>query len=385
CLVQYSLAGCGTTASGLNGTITSLTPPQRQLHISEFKCRWNIELQETAEPRHVELTFVRFNMTGVMPTCLDGDYIELFLGCNNSKSIGKFCGQTLLPVVYSSDHCLQIVFHFFMAIIPRRRSMFQAIYKQRLLSTAVSQDNFGCGKDNHAYAKNGNIFSPHWPLPYPRYVDCVWRVTTRPGFHVKLVFFDFDVRSSDKCAEADFIEVKTRGFSSNQRKPVTQSKQCGTKPPLILIIEDDTIFIQFKSHAMTGNRGFMAGFVTYSIGKNGKKSNKINVLILLGVIFLALLAPLGKAFLQKLVDRNTFARKNIFYRFRRRSKTPSTSPMISNPWREPHEVSPDRISVATQDEKPFDVPWAREERSPSKTFTKTVTFGAAAPQIGLVQ
>lgn len=134
-LVQYSLPGCGTTASGLNGTITSLTPPQRQLHFSEYKCRWNIELQETAEPRHVELTFVRFNMTGVMPKCLDGDYIELFLGCNNSKSIGKFCGQTLLPVVYSSDHCLQIVFHFFMAIIPRRRSVFQAIFNQRLLST----------------------------------------------------------------------------------------------------------------------------------------------------------------------------------------------------------------------------------------------------------
>ena len=101
------------------------------------------------------------------------------------------------------------------------------------------------------------------------------------------------------------------------------------------------------------------------------------------MIFLALLAPLGKAFLQKLVDRNKFT--NIFYRFRQRSKTPIISPRISNPWREPYEVAPDRISVATQDDKPFDVPWTREERSPSKTFTKTVTFGAAAPQIGIVQ
>lgn len=103
------------------------------------------------------------------------------------------------------------------------------------------------------------------------------------------------------------------------------------------------------------------------------------------MIFSALLAPLGKALLQKLVDRNKFTRKNIFYRFRRRSKTPSISPRISNLWREPYEVAPDRISVATQDDKPFDVPWTREERSPSKTFTKTVTFGAAAPQIGIVQ
>ena len=40
-------------------------------------------------------------------------------------------------------------------------------------------------------------------------------MTTRPGFHVKLVFFDFDVRSSDKCAEADFIQVKTGGTVFN--------------------------------------------------------------------------------------------------------------------------------------------------------------------------
>lgn len=103
------------------------------------------------------------------------------------------------------------------------------------------------------------------------------------------------------------------------------------------------------------------------------------------MIFLALLAPLGKAFLQKLVHRNKFARKNIFYRFRRRSKTPSIPPMLSNPWRETYEVAPERISVATQDEKPFDVPWTTEERSASKTFTKIVTFGAAAPPRGIVQ
>ena len=103
------------------------------------------------------------------------------------------------------------------------------------------------------------------------------------------------------------------------------------------------------------------------------------------MIFLALLAPLGKAFLQKLVDRNKFARKNIFYRFRRPSKTPRIPPMLSNPWRETYEVAPERISVATQDEKLFDVPWTREERSPSKTFTKIVTFGTAAPQIGIAQ
>ena len=69
-----------------------------------------------------------------MPYCSGGDYVELFLGCNDSKSIGKFCGQTLLPVVYSPDHCLQIVFHVFMGVIPGSISVFEGVFNQRLLS-----------------------------------------------------------------------------------------------------------------------------------------------------------------------------------------------------------------------------------------------------------
>lgn len=39
------------------------------------------------------------------------------------------------------------------------------------------------------------------------------------------MFFDFDVRSSDKCAEADFIEVKTGGRVFNERTNSNNSKK----------------------------------------------------------------------------------------------------------------------------------------------------------------
>lgn len=42
---------------------------------------------------------------------------------------------------------------------------------------------------------------------------------------MKLVFFDFDVRSSDKCAEADFIEVKTGGRVFNESTNSNNSKK----------------------------------------------------------------------------------------------------------------------------------------------------------------
>ena len=127
-----SFLGCDTNLTSLNGTITSLTLPQTQA--GSLFCKWNIRLNETAEPRHVELEFTRFNLTGVMPACLNGDYLELFLGCNNSKSVGKFCGQTSLPVIYSPDHCLQIVFHAPITVVTSLNSKFSAVYNQRLLS-----------------------------------------------------------------------------------------------------------------------------------------------------------------------------------------------------------------------------------------------------------
>ena len=45
------------------------------------------------------------------------------------------------------------------------------------------------------------------------------------------------------------------------------NKECGRKAPFSLTIDRDSIFIQFKSDVVTGNRGFMAGFVVYSVGK----------------------------------------------------------------------------------------------------------------------
>ena len=50
---------------------------------------------------------------------------------------------------------------------------------------------------------------------------------------------------------------------------MTKSKECGTKAPFALTIDGESIFIQFKSQVVTTvNRGFMAGFVAYKVGKN---------------------------------------------------------------------------------------------------------------------
>lgn len=130
----FSVEGCHTNITRLNGTITSPTHPPKQGDSSEYTCKWNIQLTDAYEPRHVELRFISFDVMGVMPHCTKGHYVELVIGCNSSKSIGKFCGQLSLPVIYSSDHCLQIVLHAGSEVGLRSGSTLEAVFQQRLLS-----------------------------------------------------------------------------------------------------------------------------------------------------------------------------------------------------------------------------------------------------------
>ena len=97
---------------------------------------------------------------------------------------------------------------------------------------------------------------------------------------------------------------------------------------------------------------------------------------MLGVIFFILFAIVGKAFLQKLMERNKWNGKSIFQRFRRRSQTTHISPVIVPPWEESNEL--ERMSADVQGEKPCTEPAPKEVRSPSKRCSKTVKFETVA-------
>ncbi|XP_067039819.1 CUB domain-containing protein 2-like isoform X2 [Acropora muricata] len=264
CLTEVLQEECEVHLTNLNGTITSLSSTPNQTDSpSKFSCKWNIQLKDATKHRHVELQFTVFVLSASLPHCSDGDYVELFIGCKNSTSIGKFCGHTPLPIIYSFDHCLQVVLHIHSAAGGRTRPEFSAFYNQRLLSKAVSPEYYGCGKDLHSKARHGNVFSPHWPLPYPNYVDCVWHIITGPRLHVKLIFYDFDVRLTHLC-EVDFVKVNA-GAEFDRRGYTSDKRNCGRRGPFALTLREDSIYIHFKSGPTSGNRGFMAGFLAYEI------------------------------------------------------------------------------------------------------------------------
>ena len=96
-----------------------------------------------------------------------------------------------------------------------------------------------------------------------------------------------------------------------------------------------------------------------------------HVLILLGVIFLTPLALVGKSLLQRLIEKSKLRKKSISHRFRRRSQTAGTSPIIVSQWGESGELE-GQLSAAAQCETPSSED--KMERSPSKVSVKTVTF-----------
>lgn len=54
----------------------------------------------------------------------------------------------------------------------------------------------------------GSIISPHYPQPYGRNADCMWKVSGPAGSRMQVVIMDLDLESHHTC-NFDYIEVNT--------------------------------------------------------------------------------------------------------------------------------------------------------------------------------
>ena len=60
---------------------------------------------------------------------------------------------------------------------------------------------------------SGTFFSPGYPVPYPRYVYCIWTISVPAGKAVKLKFEDLDLETtSDSCNQQstnkiDYVKI----------------------------------------------------------------------------------------------------------------------------------------------------------------------------------
>jgi len=103
---------CGNTLRDNNGTITKPSPIYND---STFytTCGLIVDTRthnDAQHALHLEFHVINFDVTGNMPSCNHGNYIEIFIGCK-FVSIGRFCGVKSFLVFYSTDGCLGLSFH----------------------------------------------------------------------------------------------------------------------------------------------------------------------------------------------------------------------------------------------------------------------------------
>ena len=108
-------------------------------------------------------------------------------------------------------------------------------------------------------------------------------------------------------------------------------------------------------------------------------SFKPHVLIILGVIFSSPVALVGKALLQKLIERTKLKRKYLFNRLRRRrSQTRGVSPVIVSPWGQSTEPKTLSAAAPIASNNPSSESSTKGEWLPSNGSGRSLTFDTLA-------
>ena len=58
---------------------------------------------------------------------------------------------------------------------------------------------------NPANNTPGLVLSPQYPRSYPANAECVWKLTSPPGYAIRVEFREFDVEPDKNC-KYDFVD-----------------------------------------------------------------------------------------------------------------------------------------------------------------------------------
>ena len=103
-----------------------------------------------------------------------------------------------------------------------------------------------CGYDFGPALANGIITSPSYPDMYPKYEECVYRISQNSGSYISLQIHTFHLLMSPptaKCHDSkiqDFIEIR----DGNSSESVLIGKFCGTDIPNTIQSTHNSLWIK---------------------------------------------------------------------------------------------------------------------------------------------
>ncbi|GFR97871.1 Tolloid-like protein 1 [Elysia marginata] len=102
----------------------------------------------------------------------------------------------------------------------------------------------------------GTLQSPNYPNYYYFGADCVWKITTDPGTHVRLTFSAMSIYRTSGCT-SDSVVIGDGNNSTN-----ILGRVCGYEVPVPFIATGNVMTVEFSSRASSTRRGFQARWST---------------------------------------------------------------------------------------------------------------------------
>ncbi|XP_023016013.2 cubilin [Leptinotarsa decemlineata] len=171
------------------------------------------------------------------------DWLEIRNGGTSaSPLIGKYCGTEIPKQIPSHANKLYL---FFKSDLSRTGKGFRITW-----SSAAT----GCG--GVLTSPTGSIISPHYPEPYSRNTECMWKIVTSTGSRIQVIFADIDLEKHVQCL-ADYVQLFD-GLTINSN---SLGRFCNE------IVEpikstSNKMLVKFRSDVAFQGRGFQLQYTT---------------------------------------------------------------------------------------------------------------------------
>ncbi|XP_031635550.1 dorsal-ventral patterning protein tolloid-like [Contarinia nasturtii] len=275
-------AVCGGDITIVNGYKIE-SPNYPQMYLPNKECIWRITVPPTYQ---VAMEFHSFDLE-VHSTCRN-DFIEVRDGDSvKSRLIGKYCGNSLPPILASTKNKMYIRFVSDESTSARGFSavLFQEIDECTLKEHGCEQncintlDGYTCacrlgyklrsdGKTCEVKCggvittPNGTIQSPSFPYPYPANEECVWEIVSQEPNRITLNFTHFELEGSQLMQEECDYDSVAIASKYRDGRLVRQGIFCSELLPPSITSETNVMRIKFQSDKNVQKMGFSAIFTT---------------------------------------------------------------------------------------------------------------------------
>ncbi|KAH0568173.1 hypothetical protein KQX54_019308 [Cotesia glomerata] len=237
---------CGGIFKTPHGEIRYPMVPEE--YDNDEECTWTIQ----APAGHaVQLTWESFNLE-FHDKCLT-DYVKLLEKYEGEDyEIGRYCGNTIPPMITSQSSSVTLVFISDSSITS---GGFVAKYSFVDVSKV-------CG--GRYFSPKGLLRSPDYPNYYPPNRECVWIIEAQNKFRILLEVKKFEIESHSYCAY-DYLEIRNGGYENS---PLV-GKFCGNEIPGEIMSFTNQLYIKFVSDSSNGDQGFEIEWDSMTYGCGG--------------------------------------------------------------------------------------------------------------------